>query len=137
MSKSARFGGVTVQFNDDGTLFVYQPDSSRVMSGELAEQLFVFLRDHIFPVRYVDGEAIRRDIEEVVAFSAVPAGVINTSEGAVDPEADAAIAALNAGAQPEPRAWEPGEVEALGGDKVIEPSKPAPRRRGRPRKAQG
>lgn len=47
MSRSARFGGVTVQFNDDGTLFVYQPDSSRVMSRELANQLGIFLANEL------------------------------------------------------------------------------------------
>lgn len=148
----ARIGGVQVRVNPDGSLWIYQPDSNRLMGPELAEKLTQYLMLHCLriddgPVEVTVASVVQpgdvltvgdqRIIASAVAtmpdeFATVPGGVIAMSDGAVDPEADAAIAALNAGAELEPREWEPGEVEALGGDKVIEPSKPAPRRRGRP-----
>lgn len=125
----ARFGGVQVRVNPDGSLWIYQPDSNRLMGPELAEKLVFWLSLNVSINQMERGELVDLDVP---ASGTVPGGVIATSDGAVDPEADAAVAALNAGAELEPREWEPGEVEALGGDKVIEPSKPAPRRRGRP-----
>lgn len=45
MTSDVRIGGVTVRFNPDGTLFIYQPDSHRLISAELAEQLIGFLAE--------------------------------------------------------------------------------------------
>lgn len=41
-----RIGGVTARFNEDGTLYLYQPDSNRLLSAELADQLVQFLMLH-------------------------------------------------------------------------------------------
>lgn len=46
MSESKRFGPVQVKFNDDGTLAIYQPDSNRVLSAELAQALVAWLNDN-------------------------------------------------------------------------------------------
>jgi hypothetical protein len=53
----AKFGGVTVRFNEDGTLFIYQPDSNRVLGQDLAEQLAEFLAERIGLVPLAPWEA--------------------------------------------------------------------------------
>lgn len=106
MSKSARFGVVQVQFNDDGTLFIYQSDSARVLSPELARDLICWLQFR--------GPDSHDSGEEVVTprQSTVPAGVVNTSDGPTE------LAKAEA-----------GRVKPA-------PSTPPKRGPGRPRKAQ-
>lgn len=43
MSNEVRIGGVTARFNEDGTLYIYQPDSNRALSSELTYDLLEFL----------------------------------------------------------------------------------------------
>ncbi len=51
MSNEVRIGGVTVRFNEDGTLYLYQPDSSRLMSEELAGDLIDWLVTRYEPMQ--------------------------------------------------------------------------------------
>lgn len=100
MSKSARIGGVTAQFNEDGTLHIYQPESNRVMSQELAEQLAAFLAEGLnlnLAEEHVGRSVVLFDSdldtpdhapklaeafarERRFTQDTVPAGVVNTSE---------------------------------------------------------
>lgn len=51
-----RIGGVTARFNEDGTLYLYQPDSNRALSAELADNLVTWLAEHSLQLEgvYVD-----------------------------------------------------------------------------------
>jgi hypothetical protein len=61
----AKFGGVTVRFNEDGTLFIYQPDSNRVLGRELAEELTTWLSHAIdYPLPQGGTEMVLFDSDE-------------------------------------------------------------------------
>jgi len=81
MSNETRIGGVTVRINDDGTLYLYQPDSSRLMSAELAEKLADWLNVQVLRQH---GLEFNERSEVVPIQSTVPSGVIMTSEGVVE-----------------------------------------------------
>lgn len=83
MSKSAKFGGVQVQLNEDGTLFVYQPDANRLLSPGLGRQLASWLTD----VQHVNGVDPDDDEDDRELSSTVLNGVIATSDGPVDRKA--------------------------------------------------
>lgn len=76
-----RIGGVTARFNEDGTLYIYQPDSNRALSSELAGDLVDWLVLNYGPMQTAaDGEW--RAPKTGWYSPTVPAGVINTSDGA-------------------------------------------------------
>jgi SAP domain-containing protein len=77
MSGGARFGTVQVRLNDDGSLWVYQPDPSRVLSPGLAGDLIDWLVLNYEPM---NTPAVAFDFQ-----STVGGGVIGTSDGPVDP----------------------------------------------------
>lgn len=94
MSNEKRFGGVSARVNEDGTLFLYQPDSNRLLSAELAQRLCDWLAESL-------GLKLTLPLDTVLTFNSntiypqavqdtVPAGVLNTSEGVVTPEEAAA-----------------------------------------------
>lgn len=131
MSKSARFGPVQVEFRDDGSLFIYQPEPNLVLGRGKAGDLIAWLSD-VAPVA-----ATRRAINMMSEpQSTVPQGVVNTSTGPVgltdteqeqDRNAAEARAAIERGVED----VEQGRVKPL--PEVTKPA--APRRRGRPPKA--
>lgn len=75
-----RIGGVQVRVNPDGSLWIYQPDSNRLMGSELAGELVSWLTTQLV---YVTATPEWR--AAVDAQSTVPGGVIATSEGPAEP----------------------------------------------------
>lgn len=114
MSREAKFGGVTVRMNDDGSLFVYQPDSNRVLSPELAHQLVKWLKDRDWEFELLSPLTAE---EVALALSTVPAGITNTSATRTETTGGTRI-------DFDP----PIELEVAEAPEV----KPVPKRRGRP-----
>jgi hypothetical protein len=143
VSKSARFGPVQVEFRDDGSLFIYQPEPNLVLGRGKAGDLVDWLMVNYEPMNTVERIPLERVMAElglemgqdITPQATVPAGVINTSAGPTeltdteqeqDRNAAEARAAIERGIED----VEQGRVKPL-----PEATKPAPRRRGRPPKA--
>lgn len=78
-------GGVSLTYREDGTLHVYAPDESRVLSPELADDLLSFLlvvRDTT-PLTFSKAEigAMDNPPEPPAKQATVPDGVIATRRG--------------------------------------------------------
>lgn len=58
MSNEVRIGGVTARFNEDGTLYLYQPDSNRALSAELADRLVAFLSEGVLPSAFPENVTV-------------------------------------------------------------------------------
>lgn len=116
-AKHWKRGGCTVQFREDGTLSIYQPDPALTLGRVLGEELTAFLAEGLglpYPLggtevvepalTETEREADRNALEATRQVT-VPSGVLATSDGPV---------------------YE-GVIES--------DEKPAPRRRGRPPRA--
>lgn len=124
-SGPARFGPVQVKFNDDGTLAIYQPDSNRALSAELAKDLVSWLAVNSGLMHISAEDLALPTIAPQSAQSTVGGGVISTSDG----PSDADIQALT-----EREGLTETEVEADKNADSVRP--PVKRRPWRPRKAQ-